>query len=196
MKNKLAAEWATRAAATKFLVPRWAIWKALNGDTVELTKRLRKGSASPEEIEFAADLIEGKVKPRRLRRGQPSLRKNDGIAQVYFQLRALHPKWREKQIIGKVVDIFSLKGKHGRHVYAVLKTLDPKRRELYEAQAGVLAKHVAHKPNLLKALSEGRLMVVGKGEWRRVVEFPERTEVSRKRRVHFLHESDGFVQAF
>jgi hypothetical protein len=117
MKSNLAAQWAARAGATNQLSARWSIWRALDGDTKRLAERLRKHRASPEEVEFAADLIEGKLKPRRPRRGQPSLLTNDEIAQAYFHLRARHPDWRQKRIIGTVAAIFGLKAKYDRHVY-------------------------------------------------------------------------------
>jgi hypothetical protein len=103
MKKNLAAQWAARAGATNKLTACWSIQRALNGDFKLLARQLRERRASPEEMEFAADLIEGKVKPRRPRRGQPSLVTNDEIAQAYFHLRARHPDWRQKQIIGNVV---------------------------------------------------------------------------------------------
>jgi hypothetical protein len=157
MKNNLAAQWAARAGTTNSLSARWAIWAALNGDVKRLAERLRKRRASPEEMEFAADLIERKVKPRRPRRGQPSLLTNDEIAQAYFHLRARHPDWRRKRIIGTVAAIFGLQAKYDRHVYNVLERLDPERRNFYEKQARVIAAYIAGKPNLQKAFIERRL---------------------------------------
>lgn len=159
MKNNLAAQWAARAGAINNLTPRLSIWGALNGDFKRLARRLRERRASPEEMEFAADLIEGKVKARLPRRGQPSLVTNDEIAQAYFHLRARYPDWRRKRIIGTVAAIFGLKAKYDRHVYNVLERLDPERREFYEKQARVVAAFIADKPKLQKAFNERRLKV-------------------------------------
>jgi hypothetical protein len=175
MKKNLAAQWAARAGATNKLTACWSIQRALNGDFKLLARQLRERRASPEEMEFAADLIEGKVKPRRPRRGQPSLVTNDEIAQAYFHLRARHPDWRQKQIIGKVAAIFGLKAKYDRHIYNVLERLDPERRNFYEKQARVIAAYIAGKPNLQKAFNERRLKVFSEGDRTRFLEFFERT---------------------
>jgi hypothetical protein len=159
MKN-LTAQWAARADAMKDGgLTRDSIWAALNGDTTRLARRLRNRKASTEEIEFAADLIEGKVNPRRPRLGQPSLMKNEEMAGAYFVLRAMHPNWQEKQIIGKIVGMFGLKGEYGRHIYDVLKALDPERRRFYEKISARVAKAFARKPDLEKAWNDRRLNV-------------------------------------
>jgi hypothetical protein len=111
------------------------IWAARDGDVQDLADRLRKGLASHEEIAFAADLIEGKIKSRHPRRGQPTRVTNDQIAQAFFQFRVAYPGWQKKKIVGKIVELFGLKGEYGRHVYSVLKALDPESRKRYELHA-------------------------------------------------------------
>ena len=111
---------------------RQAIWAALEGNVDDLAQHLREGIVSREEMAFAADLIEGKVKPRRPGPGQPTRSTNDQIAQAYFQFRVAYPGWQKKKIVGKIVELFGLKGKHGRHVYNVLKALDPESRKYHE----------------------------------------------------------------
>ena len=68
-KDGAKQQWTARALAMKDLHARHTIWAALNGYTESLIQRLRQGLASREEMAFAADLIEGKVKSRPLRRG-------------------------------------------------------------------------------------------------------------------------------
>jgi len=46
-----------------------SIWAALDGDPQRLLTRLRAGVASNAEQALAAELLEGKIKPRRARRG-------------------------------------------------------------------------------------------------------------------------------
>jgi hypothetical protein len=62
-------------------------------------------------------------------------------------------------MVGKVVDMFGLKGEQGRHIYDVVNELSPERREFYEKQARVVAAFIAGKPKLRKALDERRLRV-------------------------------------
>jgi hypothetical protein len=50
-----------------------SIWAALDGDPQRLLTRLRAGVASNAEQALAADLLEGKIKPRRPRRGSDRL---------------------------------------------------------------------------------------------------------------------------
>jgi hypothetical protein len=139
----VAARWATWAADTDFIerwalgdfekvATRWIIWAALDGYTEPLTQRLRKGLASREEMAFAADLIDRKVKPRRPGRGQPTRFTNDQIAQFVFQFRVAYPDWPKKKIIGEAVDAFGVKKSH---VYNVLKALDSESRKRHEENA-------------------------------------------------------------
>jgi hypothetical protein len=47
----------------------------------------------------------------------------------------MHKNWQQKRIIGGVADMFGLKV---RHVYNVMKALDPESRKLYELYARYL----------------------------------------------------------
>jgi hypothetical protein len=123
---------------------RWAIWAALDGNVEDLARKLREGIASREEMALAADLIEGKRKSRRPRRGQPTRLTNHQIAQIFFQFRVAYPDWPKKKIIGRIVDIFGLKGEYGRHIYNVLKALDPESREYHEKIARYAVSAYAH----------------------------------------------------
>ena len=108
---------------------------ALDGDTKRLITRLRAGDVSRAEMAFVADLIEGKVKPRRRRSNQPSRIENELIARFVFELQAIHPDWPRKKVVGEIAKMFGLKGKYDRHVYNVLQGLDPKERERIGAVA-------------------------------------------------------------
>jgi hypothetical protein len=118
------------------LIKEGAAWRvalaALDGDTSILANRLRKGLASFEEMAIAADLIEGKIKPRRPRPGQPSRLRNDEIVLAYFLYRFGHPDWSEKQIKGEVADMFDVSW---RHVYNVLDAHGSRRRKFHELLA-------------------------------------------------------------
>jgi hypothetical protein len=136
MKDHLAARRAPREPSGMMTAGgelwRHAIWAALDGNVEDLAQKLREGIASREEMTFAANLIEGKVKTRRPRLGQPTRLMNEQIAQAFFQFRVAYPGWQKKKIVGKIVEQFGLKGKHGRHVYAVLKALDSESRKRHE----------------------------------------------------------------
>jgi hypothetical protein len=56
-----------------------------------------------------------------------------------------YPGWQKKKIVGKIVELFDLKGKHGRHVYNVLKALDPQSRKYHEQIARYTAFMGRHK---------------------------------------------------
>jgi hypothetical protein len=153
MKDDLAARHGARAPSgmtgwTIDLV-RWAIWAALDGNVEEIAQKLREGIASREEMALAADVLEGKVKPRRPRRGQPTRSTNHQIAQIFFQFRVAYPDWPKKKIVGRIVDIFGLKGEYGRHVYDVLKALDPESRKYHEQFARYAVSAYAAKPDEL-----------------------------------------------
>jgi hypothetical protein len=80
--------------------------------------RLRAGEASRSEMAFAADRMEGKVKPRRRRSNQPSRIENELIAQFVFYLQAIRPAWQKRKVVGKIADMI---GVEWRHVYNVLQ---------------------------------------------------------------------------
>jgi transposase len=150
------AWWATWAAHMKRdLRARWTIWAALDGNINELAYRLRKGLASPDEMAFVADLIERKVNPRQRRLGQPTRLTNDEIVQAVFQLQVMYsgfPAWPEERIKREVADMFGVKY---RHVYDVLKALDPERRKFHERKARAVVKYIASAPKPWKVLSDG-----------------------------------------
>jgi hypothetical protein len=129
MKGSRPVSWSEDAETRRI------IWAARDGDVQDLTDRLRQDLPPRKALLFAADLIEGKVKSRRPRRGQLTRVTNDKIAQAFFQFQRAYPGWKKKQIVGKIVDLFGLKGKSGRHVYKVLKALDPESRKRYELHA-------------------------------------------------------------
>jgi hypothetical protein len=109
-----------------FLVERWSILGALDGNPKRLAMRLRAGEASRAEMAFAADLIERKVKPRRRRSSQPSRIENELIAEFVYYLQGIHPDWQRKKVISKIAEMF---GVQQRHVYNVLEGLDPEHRK-------------------------------------------------------------------
>jgi hypothetical protein len=111
-------------------------WAALDGDTKYLADRLRKGLMSRDEMAIVADFLEGKIKPRRPRSGQPSRLQNDEMVLLYFHLRVRYPELSAKKIVGKIADWY---GVSGRHVYNVLKELDSESRKFHER----LAVHVS-----------------------------------------------------
>ena len=105
-------------------VARWGIWQALEGDPAILGRRLLSGRALPEELELATDLIAGKIKPRRLRSGQPSEITNEYIAETVFYIEFFRPNWLRKQFIPDVAKAFKVSTKHVYNVLAEYKN-DP-----------------------------------------------------------------------
>src|SRR5262249_18291524 len=101
-KNPVAwwATWATHNRPS-----RDSIWEALDGKVQRLANRLRRGVAFPDEIAFAADLIEGIVKPRRLRKGQLTRYLSDEIAKFFILERGADER-PMKQITGAITDDF------------------------------------------------------------------------------------------
>jgi hypothetical protein len=141
--TKNPAAWWTAWAANKGtdLLARFAIWGALDGNVKKLADRLRKRRASPGEMAFVADLIEGKVKSRRLKKGELSRYDSDEIAKLAIFDRAKYPDVPRKLITGDIADAFRLKGnKYGRSVYNKVDELDPVRRRTIEGAARNLAK--------------------------------------------------------
>ena len=131
------AWWATWAAHTTNVVVAHSIWDALDGNTSRLTHRLREGMASPNEIAFVADLIEGKATSRRPRSGQPTRLANDLIVQTVFQHQMQYPNWPEKKIKGEVAKMFGVKE---RHLYDLLHALDPERSKYLRRIAREIAR--------------------------------------------------------
>jgi len=97
-----------------------AIWLAHEGIVTVLAERLRQELASKQEMAVAADLIEGKISPRR----QKSSRIEDYAIVIYIEwLKLAHPEWQRKKIIGEVRKLFHVSI---GHVYDVLKDFDDK----------------------------------------------------------------------
>jgi hypothetical protein len=112
--------------APVFLMERWSILGALDGNPKRLATRLRAGEVSRAEMAFAADLIEGKVKPKRRKLNQPSRIENELIVQFLFYLQGIHPDWQRKKVTSKIAEMF---GVQQRHVYNVLQGLGPEQRK-------------------------------------------------------------------
>jgi hypothetical protein len=66
---------------------RMSIWSALEANPELLARRLRSGTASLQEMAFAADLIEKKVRPRRLKSGTLKRMLNEEIAETVLYTR-------------------------------------------------------------------------------------------------------------
>jgi hypothetical protein len=98
-------------------IAQWSILDALESDPRLLAERLRKGVASPEEMALAAELIQRRVKPRRVKKGQPKQIENQGIAQMVLVMEAGSPPRQRKTIISDVAKAF---GVSKRHVYNAL----------------------------------------------------------------------------
>jgi hypothetical protein len=97
----------------KNIIALWSIWAALDGDPKRLAKRLRAGLASREEMAFAADLLEGKVKVYRRRPRQPTRRTNDEIGQAVLFMSEIYPnRSKTKSIIPDVAKAFGVSEKH------------------------------------------------------------------------------------
>jgi hypothetical protein len=126
--------WTAWAAHMTNFGARQAIWAALDGKPGDLADHLRAGEASVDEMAFVADLIEGKIKSRRPRPGQPTRLLNDGIVQMLFQYQEQYPKWPKKKMAGEVADMAGVKE---RHVYNLLRALDAERREWHKRHARI-----------------------------------------------------------
>jgi hypothetical protein len=123
--------WATWAAHTPNENARFVIQTALDGDLVYLADRLRVGAASSGERAFAADVIEGKVRPYYHRKGKPTRRQDRAILRRVFAYQLLHSKgskdwWPEKKIKDVVAALYGVKP---RYVYNLLEDLTPKQRK-------------------------------------------------------------------
>lgn len=105
-------------SAVKYRIALDSIWQALEGDPRWLVSRLRQGIASCPEQVLAADLIEGKIKPRR-----PKLKKSTQleIAKSVAFLERLYPHKPRKAIIPVVAEKY---GRSERRVYDALKEFD------------------------------------------------------------------------
>lgn len=101
-----------------------SIWTAVEAQPSLLASRLRDGSASREEKKVAADLIEGKIKPRRSR--FYGRKKRLEIAQSVAFLEKILPYVKRKALPRKVVIALAAE-EHKvseRHVYNALEEFD------------------------------------------------------------------------
>ena len=96
------------------LSPLYVIWDAREGKFESLLERLRRGGTTPLEQAFAADLIENKVIPRRLR----ALIK-ERMAELLVVKKAMEPLASRKKIIGEVAKAF---GVSMEHIYDIEKS--------------------------------------------------------------------------
>ena len=102
-----------RGPALPVGLAQWSIWGALEADDRLLSERLREGVASPEEMQVAADLIQKKVKPRRLKKGQPPQIVNYAMAQMVLVMEAAGaPRQRKEDHSRSGVETFGVSEKH------------------------------------------------------------------------------------
>jgi hypothetical protein len=107
------------------LVERMAMWEAREGDPSRLARHLRDGIASPEERALAADLLEGKIRPRRPKLGAPTRAQQDEMAVLVICLKTIYPRRKEMAIIKQVSDAF---GASERLVRYAERRFNPERR--------------------------------------------------------------------
>ena len=88
-----------------------SIWSALEAKPGFLASRLRDGSASPEERRIAADLIEGKIKPRRPSRRGSSRFQHLFVAEFIRWVRSIKPNASPKWVLNIARQHF--KDRHG-----------------------------------------------------------------------------------
>lgn len=121
MKKKGATE--PLPSAVKTYDALHSIWSALEANPEQLAARLRRGDASKAEMALAADLIEGKKKPRRPR---SSREERLIIAEHVAWLKKLYPTWQRKKIISVAVEWLKRDHRHisERHVYNALDEFD------------------------------------------------------------------------
>ena len=98
-------------------MPRQSMRQARDGELGLLLKRMRGGRATREEIALAADLLEKRSKPRRLRKGQPDGTTKRAIGSMawllkldYRTLRLRRPnRWpMKKKIIPMVAEAYGV----------------------------------------------------------------------------------------
>jgi hypothetical protein len=99
------------------------IWYAIEGDPSWLARSLRSGTASTAEQMLAADLIEGKLKPRRPRSFESMREDRLEIALDYAVLKKMcaHlPKRarQEKAIKGQIAESYGVSARHVDNVLA------------------------------------------------------------------------------
>jgi hypothetical protein len=103
----------------------YSIWSALEADPKQLAARLRERTASKAEMALAADLIEGKIKPRRPRSSRED---RLSIAKRVAWFEKMYPTWQRKKIISIAIEVLKDFAPHrrisARHVYNALDEFD------------------------------------------------------------------------
>jgi hypothetical protein len=109
-------------------------------DRKDLARRIReRGKVRPYELDFIADLVEGKKRKRHRPKSAEAALKADSIAQGLFLTEALHPDWKREAAVATVMKLHSIKSRS--HVFEVLKKIDPEREKSMKALAAVIAEH-------------------------------------------------------
>jgi hypothetical protein len=90
------------------LSPHYIIWDAQEGKFETLLERLYRGATNPLEQSFAANLIENKIVPRRLRRDQAKR----FMAELLVVKKAMDSLASRKKIIGEVAQAFDVSMEH------------------------------------------------------------------------------------
>jgi hypothetical protein len=119
------------------LLAYWALLEARADDPRRLRRRLLAGvPLSTDERKLVADLITGKVKPRRPKPGAKSAREKDEIVQTILYVEATHPGRKREAIVKGVCEVF---GVSRRQAFKLLSEIDPSRRQAIEAGAAMFA---------------------------------------------------------
>jgi hypothetical protein len=114
-----------------------SLMEARAGDPRRLANRLRGGiPLSDDERKLAADLIEGKIKPRRPKSGAKSASEKDLIVSIVFLVEATHPGRKREAIIKGLCEVFNVSR---RQVFNLLNEIDPGRRRAIELSAASFA---------------------------------------------------------
>jgi hypothetical protein len=119
----------------------WSVWDALEGDYRMLAARLRDGFVSTEEKAFLADLLQGKIKPRRRRKGQPKRIVNLLLlAMGVLRMEATIPSVRRKEAVGLVAKV---NGVSDKHVGNALAEFGDVARALLQRERNLSAEEIA-----------------------------------------------------
>jgi hypothetical protein len=94
------------------LSPHYIIWDAQEGKFETLLERLYRGATNPLEQSFAANLIENKIVPRRLRRDQAKRFIKERMAELLVVKKAMDSLASRKKIIGEVAQAFDVSMEH------------------------------------------------------------------------------------
>jgi hypothetical protein len=96
------------------LMTYWMMMEAREGNPTRLAKRLRSGvPISQAELDFLADLIEGKIKlrkPRPARSGEATTaRQRREIVQMFLYIKATQPERQQKDIIPDLCEAYGVR---------------------------------------------------------------------------------------